>query len=235
MNSSNKGSGGAPSRKRRKKQRARRFEADQSQVASSSKTPSLEILDSTLRDFNVRSPPVFDEEIPDLSLPSPFLLHARPHDISDHSAMAPATPSMAKDDPPGPHPSFIEVAKPYIFEQKLQDCMKIIGMNEAKEDVVRLQGVAWIDQVRKALQLYEPSSPSQSAPTNQSFTDQSGHSTQQLSTIISFDLFMQTRNMATKMLPLPRCSLHARLKTLSRSRVRSYVQRRTSSSVPLIN
>lgn len=69
--------------------------------------------------------------------------------------MAPAAPSIARDDPPGPHPSFIEVAKPYIFEQKLQDCMKIIGMNEAKEDVVRLQGVAWIDQVRKALQLYE--------------------------------------------------------------------------------
>lgn len=75
--------------------------------------------------------------------------------------MAPATPltprepngRAATSDPPGPHPSFIEVAKPFIFEKKIRECLKIIGMNEAKEDAVRLQGVAWIDQVRKALQL----------------------------------------------------------------------------------
>jgi hypothetical protein len=33
---------------------------------------------------------------------------------------------------PGPHPSFIQVAKPYVFEQKLQECMTAIGVNEAK-------------------------------------------------------------------------------------------------------
>lgn len=55
----------------------------------------------------------------------------------------------------GPHPSFIEVAKPYIFEQRLQGCMNAIGMTEAKEDAIRLQGVIWIDNVRRLLQLYE--------------------------------------------------------------------------------
>lgn len=68
--------------------------------------------------------------------------------------MAPATPSSTEHDPRGPHPSFIEVAKPYIFEQKLQQCMLTMGMNEAKEDTVRLQGVSWIDSVRRSLQLW---------------------------------------------------------------------------------
>lgn len=53
----------------------------------------------------------------------------------------------------GPHPSFIQVANPYIFEQKIQDCLTALGSSEAKEDNIRLQGVLWIDSVRKALQL----------------------------------------------------------------------------------
>ncbi|KAF2101700.1 cyclin-like protein [Rhizodiscina lignyota] len=67
--------------------------------------------------------------------------------------MAPAMPLTPKDDLPGPHPSFIEVAKSYIFEQQIRQCMAIIHMNENREEAVRLQGVNWIDQVRKALQL----------------------------------------------------------------------------------
>ncbi len=71
--------------------------------------------------------------------------------------MAPAKPDApspsTENGDPGPHPSFIQVAKPYVFEQKLQECMTAIGVNEAKEDNVRLQGVTWIDNVRKALQL----------------------------------------------------------------------------------
>jgi len=54
----------------------------------------------------------------------------------------------------GPHPSYIRVAKPYIFEEKLQECMAVTGVTEAKEDNIRLQGVAWIDNLRKALHLY---------------------------------------------------------------------------------
>ena len=55
----------------------------------------------------------------------------------------------------GPHPSYIQLAKPYIFEQKLQECMAATGVTEAKEDNIRLQGVAWIDSLRKALHLYD--------------------------------------------------------------------------------
>lgn len=59
----------------------------------------------------------------------------------------------------GPHASYIQVAKPYIFEQKIQECMISAGVNEVKEDSFRLQGVAWIDSVRKALHLYEQHPP----------------------------------------------------------------------------
>jgi hypothetical protein len=54
----------------------------------------------------------------------------------------------------GPHPSFIQVAKPYVFEHKIRDSMAMTGVKEAKEDSMRLQGISWIDSVRKALQLY---------------------------------------------------------------------------------
>lgn len=47
----------------------------------------------------------------------------------------------------------MQVAKPYIFEPKVQECIRATGTKEAKEDTIRLQGVAWIDDVRKALQL----------------------------------------------------------------------------------
>ncbi|KAK8207035.1 cyclin [Phyllosticta capitalensis] len=68
--------------------------------------------------------------------------------------MVPAPPSLsAPNGHPGPHPSFIEVAKPYIFHQKIENYLATIGMTEAKEDGIRLQGVKLIDDVRKALQL----------------------------------------------------------------------------------
>ncbi len=69
--------------------------------------------------------------------------------------MAPAPPTPAETGTPGPHPSFIEVAKPYVFQQKLEKCLRVIGMSEAKEDNIRLQGVTWIDNIRRAMQLYE--------------------------------------------------------------------------------
>ncbi|KAH7039443.1 cyclin-like protein [Macrophomina phaseolina] len=68
--------------------------------------------------------------------------------------MAPApAPLAAPNGQPGPHPSFIEVAKPYIFQQKIEQFLTAIGMPEAKEDSNRLQGVQLIDNVRKSLQL----------------------------------------------------------------------------------
>ena len=53
----------------------------------------------------------------------------------------------------GPHPSYIEIAKPYIFQPRIKDCLDAAGVSEAKDDSIRLQGVAWIDSVRKAMHL----------------------------------------------------------------------------------
>lgn len=66
--------------------------------------------------------------------------------------MAP-TVTGAVADQSGPHPSYIQTAKPYIFDHKVQECLLSAGVTESKEDSVRLQGVAWIDSVRKALHL----------------------------------------------------------------------------------
>ncbi|KAI1931691.1 RNA polymerase II C-terminal domain kinase beta subunit [Ophidiomyces ophidiicola] len=55
--------------------------------------------------------------------------------------------------PAGPHPSFIQVANPYVFEKTVQECLAATGVNPQREDSVRLQGITWIDNVRKALHL----------------------------------------------------------------------------------
>lgn len=54
----------------------------------------------------------------------------------------------------GPHPSHIQVAKPFLFQQQLQSQLVAIGTNPTREDIVRLHGVQWINEVRTALQLY---------------------------------------------------------------------------------
>jgi len=80
-----------------------------------------------------------------------------PYRDEPEEVMAPATPSDKDEARPqngiGPHPSYIQVAKTYIFEQTIQDCMKAVGTEEAKDVVARLQGVTYIDNVRKALSL----------------------------------------------------------------------------------
>lgn len=53
----------------------------------------------------------------------------------------------------GPHPSYIQVAKPYLFQQQLQSLLVALGANPTREDNFRLQGVQWINEVRIALQL----------------------------------------------------------------------------------
>ncbi|KAL8837258.1 MAG: hypothetical protein Q9176_005792 [Flavoplaca citrina] len=55
--------------------------------------------------------------------------------------------------PPGPHPSYIQIAKPYVFESKIQECMLAAGITEARDEDIRLQAVAWIDNVRRAMHL----------------------------------------------------------------------------------
>ncbi|KAL4992999.1 cyclin-like protein [Aspergillus recurvatus] len=60
---------------------------------------------------------------------------------------------VTRPDPPPIHPSFIQVAKPYIFEQTIQKCLAAMGVNPLREESLRLQGVSWIDSVRRALNL----------------------------------------------------------------------------------
>lgn len=68
--------------------------------------------------------------------------------------MAPASvPEVIEFDRVGPHPSYIEIAKPYVFQATIQECLAAAGVSEAKDDSIRLQGVTWIDSARKALQL----------------------------------------------------------------------------------
>lgn len=69
-------------------------------------------------------------------------------DIDPGKQNEPAIP-----DPPPIHPSFIQVAKPYIFEQTIQDCIAAMGVNPLREEALRLQGVTWIDNVRRVLHL----------------------------------------------------------------------------------
>ncbi|KIX96240.1 uncharacterized protein Z520_08018 [Fonsecaea multimorphosa CBS 102226] len=53
----------------------------------------------------------------------------------------------------GPLPNHVQVAKSYVFEQEIQKCLKENGVSPAREDNIRLAGVQWIDNVRKALKL----------------------------------------------------------------------------------
>src|SRR5215471_18765440 len=61
---------------------------------------------------------------------------------------APTNADLPSAAPPGPHPSFIQVAKPYLIERTIQECMTATGVNQLREDNIRLQGVTWIDNVR---------------------------------------------------------------------------------------
>ncbi|KEF55172.1 uncharacterized protein A1O9_08826 [Exophiala aquamarina CBS 119918] len=53
----------------------------------------------------------------------------------------------------GPMPNFVQVAKSYVFEQEIQQCLKDNGVTQAREDNIRLAGVQWIENVRRALKL----------------------------------------------------------------------------------
>lgn len=68
--------------------------------------------------------------------------------------MAPAQAADALDaDRVGPHPSYIEIARPYVFQHTITASLAAAGVSEAKDDSIRLQGVTWIDGVRKYMQL----------------------------------------------------------------------------------
>lgn len=67
--------------------------------------------------------------------------------------MAPVPPTSGDNAPEGPHPSFIQVGKPYMFQQEIQSQLVAIGTNLAREDTYRLNGIQWINDVRQALAL----------------------------------------------------------------------------------
>lgn len=72
---------------------------------------------------------------------------------NQHDAWVRSEPKPVDPNPPAIHPSFIHVAKPFVFEQTIQDCINAMGANRTREEALRLQGVSWIDNVRKALKL----------------------------------------------------------------------------------
>ena len=76
------------------------------------------------------------------------------HLMNNSATMAPVDTSVKMaDGRQGPHPSYIEVAKPFIFETKIHQCLTASGLAESRDDKIRLEGISWIDNVRKALHL----------------------------------------------------------------------------------
>ena len=65
---------------------------------------------------------------------------------AEHNSTAPSSRSL-------PPPYTIQVAKPYIFQQTIDQCLRDLGVSQTREDNIRLAGVQWIDSVRKALRL----------------------------------------------------------------------------------
>lgn len=80
---------------------------------------------------------------------APQIMAPKQHDVRVRPE-----PKAVDSKPPAIHPSFIQVAKPFVYEQTIQDCLDAMGANRTREEALRLQGVSWIDNVRKALHLY---------------------------------------------------------------------------------
>ena len=69
---------------------------------------------------------------------------------------SPSTPSTVTGGAPrriGPLPNYVQVARAYVFEQAIQNCLRDNGVSQVREDTIRLAGVQWIDNVRRALKL----------------------------------------------------------------------------------
>ena len=54
----------------------------------------------------------------------------------------------------GPTPGQVVVACSYYSQENLQELLSQSRASEARETTMRLQGVAWIDNIRQALELY---------------------------------------------------------------------------------
>lgn len=63
-------------------------------------------------------------------------------------------PGPSDPNPPLIHPSFTQVAQPFVPEAIIQACFDAMGVSRTREESLRLLGVNWIHSVRKALHLY---------------------------------------------------------------------------------
>lgn len=95
--------------------------------------------------------PYLVDRLNELSLPA---ANRMAPDRNDPPRAGVAEEQPAPPEPPKPHPSYIQVAKPFVFEQTIQECIAAIGVDPLREESLRLQGVTWIDNVRRALHLY---------------------------------------------------------------------------------
>lgn len=50
-------------------------------------------------------------------------------------------------------PNHVQIADAYMFQQTIDERLRKVGVTPAREDALRLAGVQWIDQTRKALRL----------------------------------------------------------------------------------
>ncbi|KIW14354.1 hypothetical protein PV08_07136 [Exophiala spinifera] len=73
----------------------------------------------------------------------------RPSNGDHHSSR----PSRSSGGGGGPMSNHVQVAKAYVFEQQIQKALHDTGVSQAREDSIRLAGVLWIDNVRRALKL----------------------------------------------------------------------------------
>lgn len=79
--------------------------------------------------------------------------------LSSTKPSAPATNGQASDDDPnkfGPPSGLSSIRTQYTSEQRLQQQLKSISYDVAREDSYRIKGIQLIDNVREALQLSVP-------------------------------------------------------------------------------
>lgn len=132
--------------------------------------PGLEPKDTHDEEERHRDSQCTASDAPSVGSPtSPSRERPRDHrrDFQDKSSnfvseatMAPIAPTARElESLPGPRPSLIEVAKPYVFEERIRSALEGVGMSNSmsrespREDSIRMNGVLWIDQVRRVLQL----------------------------------------------------------------------------------
>jgi hypothetical protein len=81
--------------------------------------------------------------------------HAINNNTSSDNAQALTSPTTPSEPSQSTRrlPNFVQVAKAYVFEQQIQKSLSDLGVSATREDNIRLAGVQWIDNVRRALKL----------------------------------------------------------------------------------